>query len=98
MCNCKFLKYNVSTQIYVQAGDVRVVDHVNALLLHNTGNTNLIVNGDILIPGQSKSIGGNVGEIFAGPLELRFMIPSPAPSPITNEVRVTQKFYVNVER
>lgn len=98
MCELQFLEYNIATLVYTDASQVRIVDKCNGMLLHNTGNTNLIVNGDILTPGQSKSIGGNLGEIFTGPLQVRFITPSPAPSPIDNEVTVTSKFYTRVVR
>lgn len=96
MCQLQFLEYNISTLIYSQADQIRIVDKCNGMLLHNTGTTNLIVNGDLLTPGQSKTIGGNVGELFTGPLAVRFTVPIPAPTTITNQVTVTSKFYTRV--
>lgn len=95
MCTCSknFLKYNVSTVVYTEAGDCRLDKYCNGLLLHNSGTTNVIVAGDTIVPGQSKTIGGNAGEVFVGPMEIKFRTPSPAPPIATNSVTVTQKYY-----
>lgn len=94
MC-LKLLHYNVATYQYVSPQDLRIDRFCNGLLIHNVGTTYLYANGDVIIPGGSKTIGGNYGEIFTGPLELKFVTQSPAPGTITNMATITQKFYTN---
>lgn len=89
-----FIKYNVSTQVYTAPGDVRIDPWCNGMLIHNTGTTYLYANGDLILPGSSKSIGGNLGEIFHGPLTILYTTQTPAPATIINQVTITQKWYI----
>jgi len=88
-----FIKYNVSTQVYTAPGDVRLDDWCNGVLIHNTGTINLLANGDLILPGASKTIGGNLGEIFTGPLTIIYQPQTPAPATVINQVTITQKWY-----
>lgn len=93
MEDLKDFRYDHSVRQVTQPGTVQLTKNVNAWAVHNTGNTIVLVNDDPLMPGDSKSIGGNLGEIFMGRIYITFQIPSPAPSPIINMATVTQKYY-----
>lgn len=91
------LKYNVATYQYTEGQDLRIDKYCNSFLVHNTGTTNIYASGDLIIPGGSKTYGGNYGEIFVGPMEIIFRVPVPAPGTITNQATITQKFYTNID-
>lgn len=92
----KILRYNVSSQTYSNVTDVQWDKYLNGFFIHNTGNTLLIFNNDVLQPGDTKTVGGNYGEIYDGRINLMFRLPTPAPLTPENEVIVTQKFYTNI--
>jgi hypothetical protein len=96
----EFLKYNITpAQIYVPNGInnsfIQRVPNCNGMLIVNTGDSIVTVNGQPLYPGipgtslgDSLPIGGNAGELFTGNVQLIFGAGA------TPEVTVTQKFYV----
>lgn len=86
--------YNTTTQEYTSLRSVNVDKLCNGFTVNNVGTTICLVNGDPLQPGDSKTVGGNVGEVYVGRIDLAFMVPDPAPSEIINSAFVTQKFYV----
>jgi hypothetical protein len=96
MCTCKnkFLRYNVTTQKYSVVTDVQWDKYLNGFMIHNTGNTNLYYNQQLIVPGASETVGGNFGEIYGGRIELMFRLPTPAPVTPANEVTIQQKFYL----
>lgn len=67
----------------------------NAWTIKNAGNTLLNFDEEVLLPGESKSVGGNEGEIYSGGRKrIYFTVPSPAPATISNIAWLTQKIYV----
>lgn len=88
------LPYNTVTNVYQDPYQIQWARFLNGFLIHNTGNTIVLFNGDQIQPGESKSIGGNYGEIYVGRLSVRFITPTPPPVPVINEVIIDQKFYV----
>jgi hypothetical protein len=95
MCNNKFLKYNFATQIYYAPGEIPLEPWCNGIVVKNNGTTYVIFQGDVLLPGESKSIGGNRKEILQGRVDLTFFLQTPAPGTIINQCTVTQKFYLD---
>lgn len=89
------LNYNIAIQTYGVATRVPVEQTCNAITVKNAGTTILVFNGDPLQPGESKSVGGNYGEIYMGRCDLQFVTQNPPPGTITNFAVVTQKFYVD---
>jgi hypothetical protein len=85
--------YNTTTQEYRSLRSVPVDARCNGFTVNNAGTTIVTLNGEPLQPGQSKTVGGNEGEIYVGRIDLAFYTPSPAPSTIVNSAWVTQKFY-----
>jgi hypothetical protein len=85
--------WNESTQQYTQAQSVPVDQWCNGWVAKNAGTTILIVNGDPLVPGESKHFDGNLGEIYEGRIDLQFKIQTPPPVTIVNLAILTQKFY-----
>lgn len=81
------------TGVYTRPQEVQWQKWLNGFFIHNTGTTNVIFGGDLLQPGDSKSFGGNWAELYLGRLDFFFQIPVPAPPTITNQVRITQKYY-----
>lgn len=89
----KFLRYNFSTNVYTAQSEIVLDPLCNGISVKNGGNTNLIFQGDVLVPGESKSIGGNRKEILQGRVDISFALPTPAPGTPNNVAFVTQKFY-----
>jgi hypothetical protein len=99
MCNCKanpkmLLKYNTSVKKYSSAYNIQWDQYLNGFEVFNSGTTDLYLNNSLIPPGESKSIGGNYGEVYCGRLDIKFVTPSPAPPTVTNEMEITQKFYI----
>jgi hypothetical protein len=85
----KFYGYNISVQEYNKSGKVTPAYPLNAWTVRNIGTNPVQVNGDPLQPGDSKSVGGNFGEIYIGYIQLNFGTGAQS----GNLVIVTQKFY-----
>lgn len=88
----KLLQYNISTQQYAGAEDVPTMDFCNGFSVRNIGTSVCVVMGDALAPNESKSFGGNRGEIFVGRIDIKFTGAG------NNLALVTQKYYMNVPR
>jgi len=87
-------KFNITAQQYTQAGRYEVVQNCNCITVTNLGNAIAYFNGMILHPGtvgstlgDSRTIGGNEGEIYKGELVISFDSGS------TPKVEVIQKYY-----
>lgn len=87
----KLLIYNISVEIYSANVEVPVLEFCNGFTVRNLGAASCIVMGDPLATGESKSIGGNRGEIFNGRIDIRFGAGVAL-------CLVTQKFYANISR
>jgi hypothetical protein len=89
--------YDILPGVYNQDGEVKTVDYCNGYTIRNLGDTIVMVSGTRVFPaliagqpGESVSIGGNIGEIFKGRLTVRFDA-----LPGTNRlVEITQKYYI----
>ena len=88
------IPWNQFSGTYVRAGEVQWQKWLNGFLVENTGTTWLYFAGALILPGASKSYGGNRAEIYRGRLDYRFLTQTPAPGTITNQVQITQKFYL----
>jgi hypothetical protein len=88
------LPYNTSVQIYTGSKQVVIAPYLNGITVKNEGNTNVIFQGDTLLPGDSKSQGGNTGEVYWARIDITFQVPVPAPAVINNSAVVSQKYYI----
>jgi hypothetical protein len=94
----QFLTYRIVTQSYSQQGYVPVERWVNGISLKNAGTGFVVVMGDPMQPGETKSIGGNKGEVYDEKhLDIQFTNPNAVLNPV-NLLIVTQKFYVNIKK
>ncbi len=91
------LPWDQFTGTYTRPQEVQWQKWLNGFFVHNTGTTIVIFGGDIVLPGASKSFGGNWAELYKGRLDFMFQVPTPPPMTITNEVRITQKYYLYPE-
>jgi hypothetical protein len=89
----EFINYSTSNVLYQRQISVTVDKLCNGFSAKNAGTTIVLLNGEPLQPGESKSIGGNLGEIFVGRIDIAFLLPTPAPATIVNACYVTQKTY-----
>jgi hypothetical protein len=94
MCE-KTLYYNEDVKSIIKQTRVPLGQRVNGFTVKNAGTTLLIMNGEVLQPGDSKATGGNRGEEYTGRCDINFQVPVPAPAVITNQGYVTIKFYVD---
>jgi hypothetical protein len=85
----QWLYYNISVTTYTKSGNVTPAGPLNAWTVKNNGTNPVEVNGDPLDPGESKSVGGNYGEVYIGMIKLNFGTGAAA----GNNAEVTQKFY-----
>lgn len=91
-------KYNIAVNFYVKPAFIPVVENCNGFTFTNTGDTTAYVNGMVIYPGtvgttlgDSRSIGGNEGEIYGGVIKLAFDTVAPGTNP---QVEIVQKFYI----
>lgn len=95
----KFLRWNTTNAMTYTVGQtVSRVDNCNGFIAKNIGDTIAFINDDILYPtlgpgasGESKTYGGNLGEIYLGQIKLRFDAIAPGVNPA---VSIEQKFYI----
>lgn len=87
-------KYREVEQLYGEQSRVIYPPYTNGYSLFNNGNTNIILNNtETLVPGASKSVGGNAGELYDGRLDVKFELPTPAPGAPENSAVFTFKYY-----
>jgi len=80
MSNEKYRMYNVVTSRYTRSGSYSMPDLVNGYQVTNIGAVTVQINGQTLFPsatpatilGDSLSVGGNLGEIYKGNMEITF--------------------------
>ncbi len=92
-----FLKYNTTGAVpYGPGQSVIRVENCNGFIAINTGDDPVTVNDTVLYPGtigtingDSKTVGGNMGEIFLGNISIRFA--GIGANPI---VTIEQKYYL----
>ncbi len=96
MCNVMY-KYREVEQAYGEQMRVIYPPYTNGYSLFNNGNTNIILNNtETLVPGASKSVGGNLGELYDGRLDVKFEVPNPAPPIPANSAVFTFKYYTAI--
>lgn len=92
-----FLRWNTTgAQPVTAPGPVIRVPNCNGFVACNTGDVAVRVNGQILYPGvpgtslgDSKTWGGNFGEIYLGNIVIEFPTAS-----ADQQVTIDQKFYI----
>jgi len=92
------IKYNTTgAQPYNEAIIIKPVTNCNGFLATNTGDEIAFINDHVLYPGtvgtnigDSKTFGGNLGEIYAGTIRIRFG----ATGGVNPEVTIDQKQYI----
>lgn len=89
-------KFNIFGQYYYQDAYIKPDAKTNAYTVINRGTGIVTINGIPLSPpavvgqaGDSITIGGHIGEVFGGNLELKF-----TPGTATPQAVVIQKFYL----
>jgi hypothetical protein len=89
-----YLKYNIN-KIALQVGttNVQIGNNVNGFTVKNAGNTIVVFNQEQLQPGESFTVGGNIGEIYSGRVDIYFRLPVPPPGTPVNMCWITVKFY-----
>lgn len=91
------LNWTTRTNLTGQALNITLDPLSNGLTVRNIGNSICIFNDDPLQPGESKSQGGNKGEILKGRYALRFQTPTVVPPGYVqnDQAVVTEKFYLD---
>lgn len=94
MDNANFFPYNIAVITIRQSLGLDIGENTNGYIFINTGTTIVTVNGVPLNPGvpgtnngDNLNIGGNLGEIFKGRIDISFVTG-------VGELQVIQKFYV----
>jgi hypothetical protein len=90
-----FLHYDTKTITVTTPGAVGLPDFINGMTVENSGNTNLLWDEDIIVPGDFKAVGGNYKEIYVGDCVLKFALPAIPPLNPENMATISVKFYVN---
>ena len=95
MNNCR--RYTLTSQIIQTSNWYDVERYCNGFTVTNIGDTIVKVNEQIYYPGvpgtslgDSRSFGGNEGEIYTGPLKVAFQQPLGA----NPQIELIQKIYV----
>lgn len=95
-------QWNEVTTPYRESGQVTVQKGCNSITYTNLGDVIAQVNGKTLFPsatpatvaGDSISLGGNLGEVYKGDINLKFVLPTAGTNPL---VEIIQKFYTLYE-
>lgn len=90
-------EYNTETGIYTKSGYVDVMPKCNGYTFTNLGDAIAFVNDMVVYPsstpatalGDSRSVGGNEGEVYKGILRVRFDVAGANP-----KLEIVQKFYL----
>lgn len=92
------LKYNIQGSSYTVNTEIPVEQNCNAFTVINEGDGIAFVNGIELKPyppghpeltGEAVTVGGNIGEVYSGRIEIKFEIGQAAP-----KVVVIKKYYL----
>jgi len=100
MSKIQSIAYNVIVQNFYSSDEVEVTGLCNGFTARNIGDTTAFINGVRLLPslvagqtGEVMQIGGNLGELYKGRIQLSFLGAGVAPN-----IEITQKFYINDPR
>lgn len=93
------LDYTTRTTPTGQMLNITLDPWSNGLSVKNTGNSICIFNDDPLQPGESKTIGGNKGELLRGRYAVKFQTPATVPVGYVqfDQAVVTEKYYLDNE-
>ena len=94
----QFRRYTTITQILQKSNWYDVELLCNGFMVTNTGDTICDFNDQVFYPGvpgtslgDSRSYGGNEGELYYGPLKVSFRQPIGA----NPQIEIVQKVYLN---
>lgn len=93
-----YRKYNFSVNNYTESASIKREDNCNGFVATNLGDTPVVVAGKLLFPsttpatvqGDSFSFVGNADEVYAGYIQIAFLLPLGA----APRVEIVQKFYL----
>lgn len=93
----KYRKYNINTQTYRISTNVPIMLNCNGYTFTNIGGVICRVNGMVVFPavnplttlGDSRSVGGNEGEVYKGNIEVIFDAGAGA------LIEIVQKTYID---
>lgn len=92
-----YRKYTTTTQVIQKSNWYDVQRLCNGFTVTNIGDTIFLFNDQIFYPGvpgtslgDSRSYGGNEGEIYSGPLKVSFQLPLGA----NPQLELVQKVYL----
>lgn len=90
--------YSINCQTYQQSLEVPIAVGCNGWTAINNGDTRVTVENIELLPalapgatGAAIQIGGNLGELYAGRIQILF----DQPTGVNPSVQIIQKFYAN---
>ena len=96
-----FLEYDLQTLTYQLSGWYDVSRNCNGFAVTNVGDVDCKVNDQIFyagVPGtslgDSRTYGGNRGELYKGKIKVAFASP---PVGVAPSIEIVQKVYVNIE-
>lgn len=89
--------YNTNTFTFSAGVNAPLDPYCNGIVVENLGTSVLVFQGDPIQPGNSKTIGGNHGEIYIGRIDILFTNPLALPAPVNNAF-ITQKYYISDAR
>lgn len=83
------LVYNTNTFTFSAGANLPLDPYCNGIIVENLGTSVLVFQGDPIQPGNSKTIGGNYGEIYIGRIDILFQGGG------VNNAFITQKYYMS---
>jgi hypothetical protein len=90
----KLLIYNTNTFTFAAGVNAPLDPYCNGIIVENLGTSILVFQGDPIQPGNSKTIGGNYGEIYVGRIDILFINTGLQ----INNAFITQKYYMSDAR
>ena len=96
MCDERLYYFDTTPYTYTKPQKINIPSLCNAISIKNTGNIICVVDEEPIQPGESKSIGGNRGEILYGRHDISFTTAGMDIVPPTQlpQAFVTAKFYI----
>jgi hypothetical protein len=94
----KEIKYfDISSLQYAVQSKINIQPLCNAVTVKNNGNIICLLDSEPILPGESKSFGGNENEVFSGRHEISFTTVGMTVVPPVEipSAWVTQKFYIS---
>lgn len=95
----QYRHYNFTVQVLQKSDWYNVVKNCNGFTVTNIGDTICLVNDQIFYPGvpgvslgDSRSYGGNEGEVYIGIIKVAFQVPLGA----NPQIEIVQKVYSEI--